>query len=302
MPAAIVRRARKNVLRGRLESFHALLDFANQEFTALNWRDQLLRIMGEEKSCHVTYKTAEKTKREKMLESDIGSNLQVELFGTAVIFDENESARRISEAIIEIEDCLPWIYGKEANLESAQTLRNELRSIFREVSASDLGQPQEQIRLRKKIEKTCGPRGVARDAFIFPDGDTFYKSWLYENDDVRALLFFKLARLLDELCRPCEQKELVILPQMTSRKISLKILNDIIASKIHGEKAQTGDQQARLKLSLCGCGCGCYFLHGERGRMFVDDHHRMKFHNTERTKSGQNREAVRKHRAKKGKS
>ena len=89
---------------------------------------------------------------------------------------------------------------------------------------------------------------------------------------------------------------------MISRKVSLKILNDIIASKIHGERAQTGDKQARLKLSVCGCGCGCYFLHGERDKMFVNDHHRMKFHNTERTKSGENREAVRKHRAKKNKS
>ena len=79
------------LLRSRLEPFHALLDFANQELTASNWQDQLLRIMGEEKSCHVTYENAEKTKREKMLECDIGTNLQVELFGTAVIFDEKES-------------------------------------------------------------------------------------------------------------------------------------------------------------------------------------------------------------------
>jgi len=294
------RKWRKNNIIGRVLPFKPLLEFANLDLTELTWQDQLFKLAGEEKSCYVTYQTAEKTKRAKMLECDIGSNLQIELFGTAVVFDESESATRISEAIIDIEDVLPSIFDKPADLESSGKLKAELREILKEIAAADLQKPDEQIRVRKKIEKSHGTARIKRDASLFPDGDIFFKSWLYESEDARALAFFQLGRLFHELCQPHPVKEHPIISKFTGRKIPFKIYNDLLASKIHetgfGEKPGA---QPPLKLSICACGCENFFLQcGERDKNFINDHHRMNFHNKERTKSGANREAVRKFRSK----
>jgi len=294
----VERKWRKNNIIGRILPFKPLLEFANQDLTELNWQDQLFLIMGDEKSCYVTYQTAEKTNREKMLESDIGSNLQIELFGTAVVFDESESATRISEAIIDIEDILPEISGKPANLESTRKLKAELRGILNEIAAADLKKPDEQIRVRKKIEKSHGPALIKRDASLFPDGDIFFKSWLYESEDVRSLAFFQLSRLFHELCQPHPVKELPIISKLTGRKIPFKIYNEILATKIHESAPnEKPGPQPPLELSVCACGCENFFLQcGERDKNFVNDHHRMNFLNKERTKSGANREAVRRFR------
>jgi len=292
-------RLRQNHLKKLAAPFHRLLNFVNQALTLENWQTQVCKAMGEEKSCYLTYQSLEGPRRAKMLDSDIGSNLQVELFGTAVIFDPEQSRREIAGAILEVEDCIPQISGKAATLESAQALREELREILQELAAADRKEPQEQISLKKKIEKAFGGLGLKREAFLFPDGDIFFKTWLWENEDVRLVLFFDLARLVHRLGPEKQSQELVIAPKTTSRTFPLKILNGIMASRIHGRDRARESPEPALKLSLCGCGCQGFFLQsGERGKKFINDHHRMKFHNTERTRTGANREAVRRHRLK----
>lgn len=280
------RKWRVNNIRRGILPFGPLLDFVNLELTVLNWQDQLFSIMGEEKSCYVTYQTAETTKREKMLESDIGSNLQIELFGTSVVFDEPESMKRISESVVDIEDVLPLISGKPADLASAQKLREELRALLLEISSADLQKPEQQIRLRKKIEKNYGPKPLQRDAFLFPDGDVFFKSWLFESEEFRVLAFFRLGRLFHELCRPVSVRETFLLSQNTGRKIPFKIYNDLLAAKIHGAGEKSGAGQG-LKLSVCACGCRSFFLQcGDRDKTFINDRHRVSFHNALRAKAG----------------
>jgi hypothetical protein len=280
------RKWRADNIRREILPFGPLLDFVNLDLTVLNWQDQLFKVMGEEKSCYVTYQTAETTKREKMLESDIGSNLQIELFGTAVVFDESESARRISEAIIDIEDVLPLLSGKPADLASAQKLREELRALLSEIASADLQKPEQQIRLRKKIEKNYGPKPLQRDAFLFPDGDVFFKSWLFESEEFRALAFFRLGHLFHELCRPVSVRAISVLSQNTGRKIPFKIYNDLLAAKIHGA-GEKGGAGHGLKLSTCACGCGNFFLQcGDRDKAFINDQHRVSHHNALRAKAG----------------
>ena len=296
------RKWRKNNIIGRILPFRPLLEFANQELTEMTWQDQLFKLLGEEKGCFVTYENAGETRREKILECDIGSNLQIELFGTAVVFDEAESATRISEAVIDIEDVLPSISGKPATLESSGKLKAELREMLKEIAAADLQKPDEQIRVRKKIEKSHGSTPIKRDASLFPDHDIFFKSWLYESEDARPLAFYQLARLFHELCPEHPVKDLPIISKFTGRKIPFKIYNDLLASKIHdtglGEKP---GPQPCLKLSVCACGCQKFFLQcGERDKNFINDHHRMNFHNKERTQSGANRDAVRRFRKRRG--
>jgi len=290
---------RQNRMKLLIAPFQRLLDFVNQPLVSENWRVRVWQAMGEEKSCYVTYLSLEGPRRAKMLEADICSNLQLELFGTSVVFDPEQSRREIAKAIIKIEDCLPQISGQEATLESAQALQKELKKILQELIAENINEPQEQISLIKKIEKAFGGQALKREAFLFPDGEVFYKSWLLENQDLRLVLFFDLARLVNELCPQKQTQLLVITPEKSSRAISMKIVNGIMAERMksheHWESAKP-----TLKLSICGCGCQGFFLQsGERARMFINDQHRMKFHNTERTRTGANAEAVRRHRLQK---
>jgi len=292
------RARRKDHLKPELALFRPLFEFVNQPLTPENWQSRLLSLMGEEKSCHVAYQTPGEARREKMLECDIAANLQVELFGTSVVFDEAETQARIAQAIIEIEDCLPGIGGKNPGLDPVRELRNELRGLLGEISQSDLSRAEEQVRLRKKIDKAFGAKGIQRDAVMFPDGDVFFKSWLYEKDDARSLAFFQLARLLDRLCRPL-YREMPIPARPGARAISLKLKNGILAAKIH-RPGPEDELAIPLKLAKCSCGCDMFFLHNSnQPKNFLNTKHRMKFHNTNRTISGENREAVRKHRRKK---
>ena len=289
---------RKSNLKSRLLPFSPLLDFVNQEITGENWPGQLFKIMGEEKSCHVTYQTAEKQKREKMLESDICSNLQVELFGTAVVFDPRQSMERIAGSIIAIEDCVPLIGGKEGSPDSARQLQNELKAMLYEIAGAGLAEPAEQMRLRKKIAQAFGARPLSRDAILFPDGDVFFKSWLYDRDDCRTLAFFQLARLFDELCRPRSCVDFNVVAPTCGRKLNFKIFNEVLTEKVHGPAASSA-YGGPLKLSVCACGCDQLFLQsGLHLKSFLDDRHRMGYHNSARTRSGANAEAVRKFRKK----
>jgi len=235
-----------------------------------------------------------------MLEDDIALNLQLELFGTSVVFDEKESGRRISEAIVKIEDCLPRVRGEDASLESAITLQTELRNLLSEIAAADLKKIHAQIRLRKKVQAAGGSLSLQREAIIFPDGDIFFKSWLYENEDAALLAFFKAAQLFDELCRPRRLKDLPLVLKSGGPRLALRIYEEAIAMRTHHpNRAEGKSGSPSLKLSLCVCGCGGLFLQsGERAKNFINDRHRMNYHNILRTSTGENRKAVRAYRAK----
>jgi hypothetical protein len=281
------RKWRADNISGRILPFEPLLSFANEGLNGDNWQDGVFKLMGEEKSCWVTYQSSGDTRREKMLECDISANLQIELFGTAVVFDQNETISRISEAIVDIEDVLPAIKGKPADLDSALKLQQELRALIKEIASARLESPSEQIRVRKLVEKIHG-KVIKRDASLFPDRDIFFKSWLYEGEDLRDLAFFQLALLFHELLPPAKSEELVIDSKWTGRKFSLKVFDDLLASKIHvfpaGEESAA---QPMLKLSICTCGCNYFFLQaGDRDKSFYNDRHRSQYHNLQRAKSG----------------
>lgn len=281
-------RERRSSSNWSTRDFQLLIDFVNQEIKPESWKNQLDEAMGDERFCNVTYTISKRDKTKKMHQGDIFSNLSEVLCPGN---DFEECRVRIDHAIKKIDPCLPKIGGKEAAWDSTQKLRMKLKGILTEMAKTDLVKFKEKSRLMKKIEAAYRFE-LQREAIMFPDGTIYFKSWMSGDVNADEKLYFSAARLLEKIHQTfLFEDRMKLSPSENPR---LKLFKKPFILGIHPlYNFSLEVPEYPIGLSCCMCGCGNLFIvTGGKEKKFLNDQHRLDFHNRKRTQNGDNRKAV----------
>lgn len=154
---------------------------------------------------------------------------------------------------------LPRIDGSVPNLDRALKLRNCLREELERLAS--LSSNQSELGAEDETTKMTWRR-----ALVLPSGERFF-------EDAGHLLNFLAEALEYEIRNRKEAKALVGLSYQVGTRRFLR----------RGRRSGRQWSAPQLHLQTCKCGCGTFFLWegdwNRKERKFVNDEHRMKFHN-----------------------